>query len=469
MTSDRLTKIVATLGPASDSPETIKKLINAGVNVFRFNTKHGTAEWHEERIDRVQTIATKLKANIGILVDLQGPEIRLITVDKLPFPVEKGQRVMITPSFIPNFDSICIPHELVFRTVKKGDRILIDDGTIELKIISVKKDLIVAESCVEGEIGHKKGVNFPGVEMNLPSLIHEDLKRLDMAMTKKVDFMALSFSRTRKDIELLRREMAERKIKAMVVAKIESLQALRNLDVLIEATDAVMVARGDLGIEVPIEQLAYWQKTIIAKCRMANKPVITATQMLQSMTSSPRPTRAEATDVANAVLDGTDALMLSGETASGKYPVKAVEEMSKIARYNEQTYRLIDFKIEPKNETDIIINSTRELLNQELIKIKMILVFTQSGLTAKSVSRLRPKVPVVAMTFDQKTVEELSLSYGVRAIRTDITEGEFKLPNPAIKSLISSGELVKGDTVVVIHGQSYYKEGSTNAVALLKI
>ncbi|MFZ3069315.1 MAG: pyruvate kinase [Microgenomates group bacterium] len=469
MIDDRLTKIVATLGPASDSLDTIEKLIRAGVNVFRFNTKHGTTEWHEERIARVQTIAAELKANIGILIDLQGPEIRLITSDKLPYPVEKGQIVKITPSFIPNLDSICIPHELVFRTVKRGDRILIDDGAIELKIISIKKDLIVAESSVEGEIGHRKGVNFPGVEMNLPSLIHEDLKRLDMATTKKVDFVALSFSRTKKDIELLRREMAERKIKAMIVAKIESLQALRNLDELIEATDAVMVARGDLGIEVPIEQLAYWQKTIIAKCRAANKPVITATQMLQSMTSSPRPTRAEATDVANAVLDGTDALMLSGETASGKYPVNAVEEMSKIAKYNEQTYRFIDFKIEPKNETDIIINSTRELLNQELIKIKMILVFTRSGLTAKSVSRLRPKVPIVAMTFDQKTVEELSLSYGVRAIRTDINEGEFKLPNPAIKNLISSGELVKGDTVVVIHGQSYYKEGSTNAVALLKI
>ncbi|KKS32162.1 MAG: Pyruvate kinase, partial [Candidatus Collierbacteria bacterium GW2011_GWB2_42_12] len=190
---------------------------------------------------------------------------------------------------------------------------------------------------------------------------------------------------------------------------------------------------------------------------------------LQSMTSSPRPTRAEATDVANAVLDGTDALMLSGETASGKYPVNAVAEMSKIAQYNEQTYRFIDFKIEPKNETDIIINSTRELLNQELIKIKMILVFTRSGLTAKSVSRLRPKVPVVAMTQDQKTVEELSLSYGVRAIRTDIHEGEFVLPNPAINNLVKSGELMKGDTIIVIHGQSYYKEGSTNAVALLKI
>jgi pyruvate kinase len=469
MIDDRLTKIVATLGPACDSLETIEKLIKGGVNVFRFNTKHGTTQWHEERIFRVQSVADKLETNVGILVDLQGPEIRLETFDKLPYPVEKGQLVNITPSFTPDIQSICIPHPLVFTTVKKGDRILIDDGNIELKIEKVQNHLIEARASEDGEIGHRKGVNFPGVEINLPSLIHEDLKKLDMATTKKVDFVALSFSRTKKDIELLRSEMTKRNVKAMIVAKIESLQALQHLDELIKASDAIMVARGDLGIEVPIEQLAYWQKTIIAKCRVANKPVITATQMLQSMTLSPRPTRAEATDVANAVLDGTDALMLSGETASGKYPVKAVMAMNKIARYNEQINQFIEFEIDPKNETDAIINASKELLNQTIIKIKMILVFTRSGLTAKSISRLRPKVPILAMTADQKTVEELSLSYGVRAIKTEIPEGEFSLPNPAITDLIKSGELAKGDTIVVIHGQSYYKEGSTNAVALLKI
>jgi len=242
-----------------------------------------------------------------------------------------------------------------------------------------------------------------------------------------------------------------------------------NLDELISTADAVMVARGDLGVEVPIEQLAYWQKIIINKCRVANKPVITATQMLQSMTLSPRPTRAEATDVANAVFDGTDALMLSGETANGKYPVNAVVEMDKIARYNEQVDRYIDFNVLPLNETDIIINSTKELLNQNVIDIKKILVFTSSGLTARSVSRLRPRIPIIALTTDQKTVEKLAVSYGVRAIKTDFSESEFSLPNPAINKLVKSGELKKGDDIVVIHGQNFYKEGSTNAVALLKI
>lgn len=469
MSEERLTKIVATLGPACDSLKTIEDLIKAGVNVFRFNTKHGTTQWHQERIDRVQKIANKLKINIGILIDLQGPEIRLETINKLPLPVEKGQLVRITPSFVSNIESICIPHALIFSSVKKGDRVLIDDGAVELVIERVLKDMIETRALEDGKIGHRKGVNFPGVEINLPSLIHEDLKKLDMATTRKVDYVALSFSRTKNDIELLRHEMMKRKIEAMIVAKIENLQALNNLDELISAADAVMVARGDLGVEVPIEQLAYWQKIIINKCRVANKPVITATQMLQSMTLSPRPTRAEATDVANAVFDGTDALMLSGETASGKYPVNAVVEMDKIARYNEQVDRYIDFNVLPLNETDIIINSTKELLNQNVIDIKKILVFTSSGLTARSVSRLRPRIPIIALTTDQKTVEKLAVSYGVRAIKTDFSEGEFSLPNPAIMKLVKSGELKKGDDIVVIHGQNFYKEGSTNAVAILKI
>jgi len=467
--SNKLSKIVATLGPASDTEETIHKLIEAGVNVFRFNTKHGTTEWHQERILRVQKVADFLKINVGILLDLQGPEIRLETIDKLPFPIEKDQLINITPSFTPETKSICIPHELVFHSVKPGDQILIDDGAIELIVESVSSDLIVAKATEDGDIGHRKGVNLPGVFIDLPSLIHDDLKKLDMAATNKVDFVALSFSRTRRDIDILRKEMANRGIKAMIVAKIESMQALDHLDEIIEATDVVMVARGDLGVEVPIEQLAYWQKTIIKKCRAANKPVITATQMLQSMTNNPRPTRAEATDVANAVLDGTDAIMLSGETASGHYPVKAVQAMARIAKFNEQTNPLMNFEIDPENETDIIVNSVREICNQRLVPIKFILVFTNSGITARSISRLRPRVPIIAVTKEQKTVEELSISYGVEAMISSLKEGEFTLPNKTTQELMKVGRLSKGDTIVVVHGQNYYKAGSTNAVALLKV
>jgi len=467
--TNKLTKIVATLGPASDSEETISKLIEAGVNVFRFNTKHGTTEWHEERIKRVQKVADSMGVVIGILVDLQGPEIRLETYDKLPVSIAKGEIVNVTPSFTPEVKSICIPHEIVFKSLKKGDQILIDDGLIELRVKSVSENLIEAESVDDGDIGHRKGVNFPGVQIDMPSLIHEDLRKLDMASTNKVDFVALSFSRTKKDIEILRKEMVERKVNAMIVAKIESMQALKNIDEIIEATDAVMVARGDLGVEVPIEQIAYWQKIIIKKCRVARKPVITATQMLQSMTASPRPTRAEATDVANAIFDGTDAIMLSGETANGRYPVKAVQAMSRIAHFNESIIPTMNFETEPDNETDVVVDAAQKMVNQRFVKIRMILVFTKSGFTARAMSRLRLKVPIVAVTREQKTIEELTLSYGVETIKAGMPEGEFRLPNPIIDGLIADGRLEKGDSIVVVHGQHYYLEGSTNAVALLRI
>jgi pyruvate kinase len=384
-------------------------------------------------------------------------------------PVTKGQIIKITPSFTPEMDSICIPHPLVFTSLKKGDKMLVDDGLLEFRVISANEKLIEVESIDEGEILNRKGVNFPGVEMKLPSLIHADLLKLDMATSTKVDFVALSFSRTREDIDILRSEMEKRGMKAMIVAKIESMTALQHLDELIEATDAVMVARGDLGIEVPIEQIAYWQKNIIRKSRLMKKPVITATQMLQSMTENPRPTRAEATDVANAVLDGTDAVMLSAETASGKYPVRAVEAMTRIAHFNEMAYKYSPFVFEPTNETDIIVNAVERMIDQKEVKIKFILVFTHSGLTARSISRIRPKVPVIAVTKDQKVVEELTLSYGVDAIRDDVAEETFKLPNAVIDNLIKSKVLETGDTIIVVHGQNYYIQGSTNAVALITV
>lgn len=469
MSKTKLTKIVATIGPASDTEETIEKLITAGVNVFRFNTKHGTIEWHEQRIRRVQSVANRMGVSIGILLDLQGPEIRLETLNQESVPVAKGQTINVTPSFTPEVHSICIPHPLVFESLKPGDRMLVDDGLLEFRVISVKTNLIEVKSEDDGILLNRKGVNFPGIDINLPSLIHEDLRKLDMASTNKVDFVALSFSRTKKDIEILRQEMDERRMKAMIVAKIESMTALQHLDELIEATDAVMVARGDLGVEVPIEQIAYWQKNIIRKSRLMKKPVITATQMLQSMTENPRPTRAEATDVANAVLDGTDAVMLSAETASGKYPVKAVESMSRIVHFNEMAYKYLPFEFEPKNETDIVVDAVVHMLDQKEVKVKFILVFTHSGLTARSISRIRPKVPIIAVTKDQKVVEELTLSYGVDAIRDDIAEDEFKLPNKVIDDLVTKGVLEKGDLIVVVHGQNYYIQGSTNAVALIRV
>ena len=466
----KLTKIVATIGPASDTEESIEHLIEAGVNVFRFNTKHGTVEWHEQRIRRVQSVANRMGKDIGILMDLQGPEIRLETFDAKSIFVEKNDVVVIArvPSDKPK--SFSIPRIEVFESIKKDDQILVDDGSIELKVLSVSGENIKALVLDGGEIGHRKGVNFPGVRISLPSLIDDDLKKLTMAGVNKVDFVALSFSRTKKDIEALRRELKKRKIKAMVVAKIESKEALDNIDELVEAADALMVARGDLGVEIPIEQLAYWQKKIIEKCRIKNKPVITATQMLQSMIINQRPTRAEATDVANAVLDGTDAIMLSGETATGKYPRKAVMAMSRIATFNETHERVTKFEIHPENQTDIIVKAVEQMIQQQQhLKVGMILVFTHSGETARSLSRLRLGLPIVAATADQHVVDQLTLSYGVFAIKTRYAESDFKLPNPVLDSLVKKGLIEKGESLIVVHGQHYYEKASTNAVALVRV
>ena len=464
-----MTKIVATIGPASDTEEIIEHLIEAGVNVFRFNTKHGTTQWHEERIKRVQRIANKLGKDIGILMDLQGPEIRLETFDKKPIFVERGETLKITVEPTEKFKSICIPRKEVFEALNKGDQILIDDGSIELKVTSVSESLIEAVTEDPGEIGHRKGVNFPGVRVDLPSLIKDDLEKLSMAGVNKVDFVALSFCRTKMDVENLRKELEKRKMKSMVVAKIESREALDNIDEIIEAADGIMVARGDLGVEVPIEELAYWQKKIIEKCRVRNKPVITATQMLQSMIENLRPTRAEATDVANAVLDGTDAIMLSGETASGKHPKKSVQAMARIATFNEKHERRAKFEFIPENETDMIVKAVEQMLEQDHFKATIILVFTHSGATARSLSRLRPFIPIVAATADQHVVEQLTLSYGVFAVKTKFAESDFKLPNPVLDMMIKGGLINKGDNLIVVHGQHYYEKASTNAVALVKI
>lgn len=469
MHNKNLTKIVATLGPACDDQESIEKLIEAGVSVFRLNTKHGTIDWHQERINRVRVASERLGINVGVLIDLQGPEIRMETRNKQSYNFAAGEVVEIKSSFENESDLFCIPHTLVFSSLKIGDQILIDDSSVSLSVIEIFNKSLKARLDEDGTIEHRKGVNFPGVNIDLPSLIQTDLQMLDLATISIVDFIALSFSRTKKDIQILKEQMTKRDIKAHIVAKIESMTALEHLDDLIDEADAVMVARGDLGVEVPIEQIAYWQKTIIKKCRLAKKPVITATQMLQSMVSNSRPTRAEATDVANAVLDGTDALMLSGETASGKYPLKAVSVMSRIAHYNERFFGFNELNFEALSDTDLIIQAVQKILTQKSLKIAAIVVFTHSGLSARAVSRIRPKLPIYALTKDQKVVDELSLSYGVTGIRSDSDEDEFKITNPMISQLIERDWIKKGDSVLVIHGQNYYVPGSTNALALIKV
>ncbi len=470
MHTQKKTKIVATIGPTSDTEERIRELIQAGVNVFRFNMKHSVIEWHSERIARVQKIADELKIPTGILIDLQGPEIRIETPNKQDIAVKKGDHMLFTERFLSDTQSVAIPHPIVFDVLKAGDSLLIDDGFLEFKIVSNANGIITAEALDDCVIKHRKGLNLPGKKIDLPSLIEDDLKKLDMAEKNKVDFVALSFSRTKKDIEILREEMKKRNVNARIVAKIESQEALDHLDELIESADAIMVARGDLGIEVPIEELAYLQKMIITKCRKARKPVITATQMLQSMIDNPRPTRAEATDVANAVFDGTDAVMLSGETASGKFPVKAVSAMARIVRFNEKHATPPKLESATLDQTELIVNAAQSIITEKhMADISAVIVFTETGYTARVLSSLRPHVPIIAITDKSKTVETIVLSYAVIPYFTKLPSGSFQLPSTILEELKKHQYIRSGDSVLIVHGRHWKTPGTTNALTIVRV
>lgn len=465
----KLTKIVATIGPASQTEEKLEELIKAGVNVLRFNTKHSTPEWHAEHIKLAQSVADRLGITIGILLDLQGPEIRLETRDKLDLPVKAGQELKIGLS-ITDGVNVAIPHSQIFTLLKKGHDLLIDDGFIETEIITVAKNLLTVKIKNDAVIKHRKGVNMPGVDVDFPALIDRDIAQLNGASRGKVDYVGLSFVRTAHDIMLLRKELVKRQMKAQIVAKIENQPALDRIDEIIEATDVVMIARGDLGVEVPFEQLAHWQRIIIDKCRLANKPVITATQMLESMITNPRPTRAEATDVAHAVFDGTDAIMLSGETASGSYPIRTVETMAKIAKWNESRGNINKLHFDQIDPTSTITAAVVGIVNSGIKpKVDAVLVFTQTGFTARSISKYRLKIPVIAATDKRSTAETLTLSYGVHPVLIDIPSGPFSSAELIIKQLVKDEILHTGQTIIVVHGYHWQKAGNTNALAIVTI
>lgn len=468
MHTTKLTKIVATIGPASDTPEQIAALIQAGVNVFRFNTKHSTPEWHSERISRVQAVADSLHTSVAILLDLQGPEIRLETRDQLEIHVAAGELLTLGSAFVEGVN-IIIPHQGVFSLLHPGSPLLIDDGFVETEVVEVRPDHLTVRVLHPATIKHRKGVNLPGVNVDFPALIDNDIKQLDGNARNKVDYVGLSFVRSARDIELLRDELSKRGMAAQIVAKIESQPALDNIDSIIAAADAIMVARGDLGVEVPLEQLAYWQKTLISKAREARKPVITATQMLESMIKNPRPTRAEATDVAHAVFDGTDAIMLSAETASGSYPVRCVETMARIAQYNETKVAAPTLTSSPLDQTQLLAASVVELVANSVVPIDAVLVFTETGYTARALAAHHLPIPLIAATDNRKTCELLSLSFGVTAVHTQFPEGPYSSPDPVIAQLKEQNILHSRCTIVVVHGHHWQKPGNTNALSITSI
>ncbi|NCN44959.1 MAG: pyruvate kinase [Candidatus Pacebacteria bacterium CG10_big_fil_rev_8_21_14_0_10_36_11] len=464
------TKIVATIGPATETEEVIGQLIDAGMNVARFNTKHGTPEWHRERVQRVRKVAAEKGLPVAVLLDLQGPEIRVDLRDGQAFSVRDGEEVFFTFNKQSTEEKVIFIPENVVDTLQIGNFVLLDDGACEFEIVKKEDDFLMAKALGDFEVKTRKTMNTPGIVIDMPSLIDPDRVQLDGAVETGVDFVGLSFVRDKEDIKILRDELDKRGLKdTSIVAKIENQSALDNLDEIINASDAVMVARGDLAVEVPFEQLAFWQKLIITKCRLAGKPVITATQMLKSMVESPRPTRAEVSDVANAVYDSTDAVMLSEETTIGKFPVKAVETQAKIAAFNEEYETSYLDEWEDETDPSLVAHAAVYLMQNEENSIDSVVCLTETGNTVNLLTRFRPKVDVHALTSNELTYRKLALNYGVIPHIVEFAGGKIEEPNAMVEILKEKGIVKSGETVLVIYGTIWKTPGLTNSLSIVHV
>lgn len=474
----KLTKIVATIGPASDSEEMITKLIQAGVNVFRFNFKHNTIEWHNERIERVNRVAASLGVSIGTLIDLQGPEIR-ITMPTDELDIKAGEELRFGPEV---FDSgergLSISHPDVLQHLTEGQKILADDGAFTFYVVK-KNNGYYLHSESNGVLKNRKSLNIPGADFPFPVLVERDFQGLQLAARKEIDYVALSFVRTAEDLITVKEEMKKFDVKGKIVAKIETQKAIDYLDEIIQHSDSIMVARGDLGVELPLEQVPYYQKLMIRKSIEQGKPVITATQMLQTMIENPYPTRAEVSDVANAVYDFTDAVMLSGESAQGKYPWEAVKVMARVVAYNElkieEDTRKV-FQLQSQDQESVICDAAYNLYLTAKHKepIRAFVVFSHTGRTAQLLSRFRPRIPIYTITPDKKAADTLTLNFGVAPILShmaqidneeiNINEIQKSLDYLRKKDLIASG-----DRVIVVHGDVWNVAGGTSTVKVMTV
>ncbi len=466
---DKKTKIVATVGPASESVEVITKLIESGVNIFRFNLKHNDFEWHKEVINRVRNIAKLNKRRIGIMVDFQGPEIRLETKDGLPLEIKKDEVFWLSNKLISDNKVIKVSPGIIIKHIKKNEKLFVDDGNLELKVLGKDKKGIKVIADNDSIIKNRKSLNVISNNFGLPILADRDKLALARLDEINPDFIALSFVRNQKDIEILKRLLLGIDPEVKVIAKIENSKAIDNIEEIIKIADGIMIARGDLGVEIPLEELAFWQKKIIDLCRINSKPVIVATQMLQSMVTNSRPTRAEVTDVSNAVFDGTDALMLSEETSIGINPIKVVKEMSNIANYCESSNIGRELIIEPQNSTEVLVDAAAKIINNKYLKIGAVVIFTQSGNTARIFSKYRINLPVIAVTDNKKTFKGLLISYGVKPFLKKFNKTYFKMPKSLINKLMKLEFISKGETVLVMHGNNWMKSGSTTDISLVTV
>ena len=469
------TKIVCTIGPASESAEILEQLIEAGMNVARLNFSHGDHDEHLVRIKRIREISKKLGKPVGIMLDTKGPEIRTHKMADGIVNIAKGDVIRISmKEVLGTKEMFSVSYDNLINDVEVGMQILLDDGLVELQVkeLDTAKQEIVTTALNSGALKNNKGVNVPGASLNLPGLTDKDRSDIIFGLENGVNFIAASFVRRTSDVLEIKEILEDNDaLQVQIIPKIENQEGVDNLDEIISVSDGLMVARGDLGVEIPVEEVPIVQKQMINKCRAVGKPVITATQMLDSMQDNPRPTRAEASDVANAIFDGTDAIMLSGETAAGDYPVESVQTMSNIAIRTEMS--LLDqdaYALRAFDQTD-----TTEAIGQAVghtaknLNIGTIVAATESGFTARMISKYRPKADIVAMTFSEETALNLTLKWGVQSFVAEKPETTDDMFNSAARFVVEKEFAKEGDLIIITAGVPVGESGTTNLMKIQMI
>jgi pyruvate kinase len=465
----RKAKIVCTIGPASESLEMLKKMIDSGMNVARLNFSHGDFEEHGNRIINIRKACQELGKTVAILLDTKGPEIRTGKLKEEPIELIQDEHIVLTTEeILGDKNRISITYQDLPGDVHIGSTILIDDGLIGLRVVGVQGTEIDCVIVNGGQIKSKKGVNVPGVKISLPGITEKDANDIVFGIQQGVDFIAASFVRKASDVLEIRQLLEKHNASHIqIISKIENQEGVDNLNEILEVSDGLMVARGDLGVEIPAEEVPLVQKSMIRKCNHVGKPVITATQMLDSMQRNPRPTRAEASDVANAIFDGSDAIMLSGETAAGKYPIESLQTMSRIAERAESAldYREILIRQSQAQQISVTESISQSVANCALdLQAKAIITSTESGYTARMVSKYRPKAPIFAVTPNESSMRRLALIWGVIPIRGEKARTTDEMFELAVDSVMQAGYIRLGDIVVITAGVPVGRSGTTNLI-----
>lgn len=470
MAPARAVKIVATLGPATSSPERVEELVRAGVDVVRLNFSHGTREEHGERIRIARSVARKLNKPVAVMQDLQGPRIRTgRMVNDQPVELVEGARIDISGKEIDGTRrAISTTHDGLPRYLKPGQRVLLDNGLMEIGVEYVEGDLAICRVVHGGFLGSNKGINIPGADLGIPSFTEKDREDLEFALERGIDYIAMSFVQSGSDIRPVRDILKKHRKRTPVIAKIERAKALHNLEGIVNAFDGLMVARGDLGVEQSPEEVPVWQKRMLRKARRRGKVAIVATQMLESMITEPRPTRAEASDVANAVLDGADAVMLSGETAIGDYPTETVSVMRRIISRAETIYEPEELSRVPRyRDAEAVARAACSLATD--LNNTALVVLTRHGLTASLVSRCRPPAPVYALTHTEEMAQQIALWWGITPIVVQYPTTTDEALKMIDKVLVQKGHVSRDDHVVVVGSTPFARRGRTNFLKVHRI